>query len=80
MSSRWQMCSRCGVKLIQETFTRDDDAVMRRCPICKKSVLTVKGELLKEMEEVAKKRKMTTGEVLEEAIKKLEILVLDMGP
>ena len=83
MSSRWQMCSRCGVKLIHDVHTLEavnNEADIRRCPICKRSTLTIKGKLLEEVEEVAKKRKMTTEEVLQDAIKKLELVVLDMGP
>lgn len=83
MGSRWQMCSRCGVKLIQDISTLDvvnEEAEIRKCPICKRSTLTIRGKLLKEVEEVAEKREMTTEEVLQDAIKKLELVVLDMGP
>lgn len=80
---RWQMCSRCGVKLIQDVHTLEvvnDEADIRRCPICRRGTLTIRGKLLKEIEEIAEKRKMTTKEILNEAIKELELVILDMGP
>lgn len=83
MSSRWQMCSRCGVKLIQDVYILEvvnNEADIRRCPICKRSTLTIRGNLRKEIEEIAEKQKMTTKEILDEAIKRLELVILDMGP
>lgn len=80
---RWQMCSRCGVKLIQDVHTLEvvnDEAEIRSCPICKRSTLTIRGKLLKEVEEVAEKREMTTEEVLQEAIKRLELVIPDVEP
>jgi len=77
------MCSRCGVKLIRDARTLEvvnEEAEIRICPICKRATLTIRGKLLKEVEEVAEKKEMTTEEALQDAIKRLELVILDMGP
>jgi len=73
---RWQMCSRCGVKLIQSVF--EEDVEILACPICKRGTLTVSGELLKEVRAMAKERGQTVKEVLEGMVKRLEKITIDI--